>query len=463
MKKRFAVLLGIITFFTLFQYKLAMAESYDLYVDKSYSGSEEGTSDKPFKKIADALDKADKGDKIYIKNGTYEEELVLGEGIELYGQEKNKTIIKNSSDSSTTIKGKGNNVLKNLTVSGGYSGIVFEKKGEIKNCIIKNVKKNAVDAVMGSSEIKVIDSKITGNGKGIYVEMGRVILISNNEFSNNSEEGVDIREKTKGLVEGNSITGNGEGGIEIVIGSANVDIKNNKISKNKASGIAAQFYTQASKTGEVVIQNNIISQNGHFGIVCNAPSGGNIPKGYWNNSLNLVGNTIENNKKIAISKTCKIVEAVTEEEIKENEIPADEVGSTPNEETSDEEELEPENIYNQFELAAIIEMDGMKLKNSEFSSAYSQATESYKERSRFMIFFIGPDHEKISRLKQLNEEQKNSLARLQEIRSSVDNDLLNEIIDPLIQENEKNIQDSNSVIENQESKFSLFGWIFKLF
>ena len=462
MKNKLAVLLGLIILCVLFQYEFAIAESYDLYVDKNYSGDEEGTSAKPYKKIADALDKADKGDKIYIKNGTYEEALVLGEGIGLYGQEKSKTIIKNYSDSSTTIKGKGNNVLRNLTISGGYSGIVFEKKGEVKNCIIKNVKKNAIDAVLGSSELKVTDSKITGNGKGIYVEMNRTILISNNEFSDNAEEGIDIREKAKGLVEGNSITGSGEGGIEIVIGSSNVDIKNNKISKNKASGIAAQFYTQASKTGEVVIQNNIISQNGHFGIVCNAPSGGDTPKNYWNNSLKLIDNTIENNKKIAVSKTCKIVEAVTEEEIKENEIPANEIGND-NEETPDEEELEPENIYNQFELAAIAEMDGMKLKNSEFSSLYPQLIENIEKRSRFKFFFIGPDHEKISQLKQLNEQQKNSLARLQEIKSSSDNDLLNEIVEPLMQEAEKNIRESNLIIENQESKFSLFGWLFRLF
>ena len=467
MKNKLAVFLGIITFFTFFQYKLAMAESYDLYVDKSYSGDEEGTSEKPFKKISDALEKAANGDKIFIKNGTYEEELVLGEGIGLYGQDKSKTIIKNSSDSSTTIKGKSNNVLKNLTVYGGYSGVVFEKKGEIKKCIIKNVKKNAVDAVLGSSELKISDSKITGNGKGVYVQMGRTIMISNNELSDNGEEGIDIRAKVKGTIQGNSIIGNREGGIEIIIGSSNVDIKNNEISKNKASGIAAQFYAETKKIGEVNIQNNTISQNGHFGIVCNAPSGGDTPKGYWNSSLNLLDNTIENNKKIAISKSCKIVEAVTEEEIKENEIPANEIinsdKETLDEEEEEEEELKPEYIYNQFELAAIAEMDGMKLKNSEFYSLYPQLFENLEKRSRFKSFLVGPDYEKINQLKQLNEQQKNSLARLQEIKSSSDNNLLNEIIDPMTQEAEKNIRESNLIIENQESKFSLFGWIFKLF
>lgn len=468
MKKKLAVFLGILTFITLFQYKFAIAESYDIYVDKSYSGDEEGTSEKPYKKISDALEKADNGDKIFIKNGTYEEEIIVPIGVSLYGEEKSKTIIKNSSDSSTTIKSKGDNVLRNLTVFGGYSGIVFEKKGEIKKCIIKNVKKNAVDAVLGSSELKISDSKITGNGKGVYVQMGRTIMISNNEFSDNGEEGIDIRAKVKGTIQGNSITGNGEGGIEIIIGSSNVTIKNNQINKNKASGIAAQFYAETSKTGKVTIQDNTINQNGHFGIECNAPSGGNTPKGYWNNSLDLVSNVIENNKKIAVSKSCKIVEAITEEEEKGNQTlnngPEKPENTTlTGEEQKADEKIELENIYNPYELVSIKELDEIKLKNDEFYLNYLQSLKDSEKRGKIKIFFIGHNYKKIEQLKQLNEQQKNSLARLQEIKSSSENNLLNEIIDPLIQAIEKNIQESDLIIDNQEDKFSLFGWIFKLF
>jgi parallel beta-helix repeat protein len=464
MQRKISILIIALIFFLAFSAHFSWGASYDLYVDKNYSGDEEGTSEKPYKKISDALKKADDGDKIYIKNGTYEEEIVLESGVEVYGQEKSKTIIKGKSG--LTVKGKGNNKLKNLTITGGYSGVTFEKKGEVENCLIKNATKNAIDAVIGSSELKVTDSKITGNGKGIYVQMGRVIMISNNEFLDNGEEGIDIREKVKGVVQGNIITGNGEGGIEIVIGSANVTIKNNKINKNKASGIAAQFYSQAAKTGQIIIQKNTINQNGHFGIVCNAPSGGDTPKNYWNNSIDLTENTIENNKKKAISGTCKIAEAITQEEENKNQIieqPVTENNAAIGEESDATEELKPEDIYNQFELSFLKEIKSFTLQKEEFLALTIQFQNEAEKRSKIKIFFIGSEYKKINALEQLHEQQKNNLQKMRDFRSSDDNDLLSEIIDPLANEIENQIKNSEEIISLQKNKFSLFGWLIKIF
>lgn len=450
--------LTLIASVLLFNSKTVLAEDYDLYVDQDYDGGDaEGTSEKPYTSISKALEKSKDGDKVYIKNGTYEEEIVLEKEVDLYGQDKNKTIIKGKSGS--TVEAKDNSVLKNLTVSGGYSGVVFNKKGEIKNCIIEKVQKNAIDAKAGSSELKITDSKITGNAKGVYVQTGRVMLIANNEFISNIEEGIDVRDRTRGSIQNNEISSNGEGGIEIIVGSARVTIKNNIIRKNNASGIAAQFYTIAQKTGEIKIENNKIERNGHFGIVCKAPSGGKSSKNYWNDSLNLISNTIENNKDLAIAKSCKMAGAVTEEEIKENQIPNEEVENIVSAEA--EPELETEDIYMSEELPLINAIDALKPGIEELNKSSLELVESLQKRSPIKTFFVGTNYEKINQLRQLDEQQKNNLRRLQEIKSSNSSDFLNEIIDPLIESTEKNITSNDNFIVSQESKFSLLGWLFR--
>lgn len=334
-------ILAIVTiFFFIFFNHTAWSASYDLYVDESYKEDDaDGSSAKPYKTLEKAVEEADSGDKIYIKNGTYTGDVILEKGLELYGQDKNKTIITGELSSSSTIIAKGNNVIENITVSGGSSAVTFQGEGKLNKCIVKNARNKGIDLTQVNSKVIITNSKITENkGKGIYVQKDRLIEITNNEFSNNVGEGIDIREKVKGTISGNKISNNTEGGIEIVVGSSEIKILNNNISKNKASGIAAQFYSQAKKTGEVNIQGNSIIQNGKFGLACMTPSGGNTPKGYWNKSLELVNNKIEGNKKKSISKTCKIIDAITEEEEKKNQtLESEEAKNNPEEEN---EELE---------------------------------------------------------------------------------------------------------------------------
>lgn len=79
--------------------KFVEAGGYDIYVDESYDEDDsDGSSDKPYKKIEDAIEETDsKGKSIYVKNGTYEESITLSSGITLTGEDKTKTIIKSSS------------------------------------------------------------------------------------------------------------------------------------------------------------------------------------------------------------------------------------------------------------------------------------------------------------------------------------------------------------------------------
>ena len=66
MKKNKIIFLGLVLFIYFWIAFSATAASYDLYVDKSYDGEEEGTPEKPFKTIGKALENASENEKIYI-------------------------------------------------------------------------------------------------------------------------------------------------------------------------------------------------------------------------------------------------------------------------------------------------------------------------------------------------------------------------------------------------------------
>ncbi len=476
------VLTIMITCFCLFLMRgffSASAESYDVYVDQDYDGDQEGSSDKPYKKIEDAIKV--KGKNIYIKNGTYEEKITLSEDIKITGEDKNKVIIKGSSGL-TVITSKGNNALKNITITGGDEGILFEGKGNMENCIIKSASKIAINLAEGSGTVTIKNSNISNNEKGFYAQKRSSFNISGSNFENNKEEGIDIREKTDGSISGNYIANNKEGGIEIVVGSSNVFIKGNTIKKNKASGIAAQFYSQASKTGEIQISKNNISYNGVYGIICKAPSGGKTSKGYYNKSLELSDNKIEHNKRKSISGSCKIIEAVTEEEEKKNQTIESETANEVSEEESMREEEKIEGEAEAEEIGKKIEEEARILSEKKIAldnvlvqidansresiSRLNQVAYEIKNRNKIKSFLLGSDYEEISaakeEIKKMGQAREASIKMISEFESIGDAENRDKTI-VMIKELENQMLTQNSLIAREENKFNLFGWAIRIF
>jgi parallel beta-helix repeat protein len=458
-------LLAFSGFFSLNPGKI-FAASYDIYVDKSYDGEEEGNSEKPYKTIEKAIsESASRGKKIYVRNGEYKETIKLSKGVEIYGQSKNNTIIQGEGLAPVTLE--DSNVLENVTVSGGYTAITVQGKVRIKNCIVTKATKNAIILAESSSQATVEKSELFGNGKGIYVQIKRNVSIVGNYIHGNGEEGVDIRQKVQGTVSGNDIVGNGEGGIELVIGSSKLNITNNKIQKNKACGVANQFYSDWDRVGKITLSKNTISRNGKYGICCLAPSGGEgLKKGYWNESLNISENRIDDNNMKAISGSCKIIEAVSEEEEKKNEViespeaeknSENENDSQKNNGSGDEETpIAQENEKNFTSLISQVRLE----KNVLDSLIYEQKQNLGKE-NRIKTFFFGRDRKKITLLRENNEKTKEKITFVQEALERVDSD-------DLVLEGQKLIDDINAKFYetenfalNQEKSFNLFGWLTK--
>jgi len=457
--------------FVIFCPQMARAASYNIYVDKSYDGDEEGTSDKPYKTLKKAVEKAESNGsgerKIHLKNGEYDGDLTLPKETELYGQEKAKVIIKGHDFNNLNLE--GNNKLENLTVSGGMNALNLKGKTTVSGCIIKNAGKNGVNMTEGSSPVVIEKSELAYNAKGMYVQKGRAIDIVDNSIHDNDEEGIDIREKVRGSVIGNDVFSNGEGGIEIVVGSANLTIRGNDIKKNKASGIANQFYSSASKTGKITITKNTISRNGHYGMYCGAPSGGEgRPSNYWSDSLDVTNNKIELNKKKAISGSCDVVKAVTEEEKKTNETIESETAIKEEDKSAEEivKQEQEEDVFKQEEeketknkeTLAQIKSD----KNRLWEEISNKKTEINKT-NRFKSFFFGFDPKAVSPVKEYNEKIKANIAVLSELSNNTNLDEVKLDIDQLKNEMDGRLKENEAFVQQKEKSFSLFGWALRLF
>jgi parallel beta-helix repeat protein len=449
------VLLGAILLFFVFFFvtsEIIKASDYDIYVDQGYNGNDpDGSSKKPYKTIKKAIEESSsKEEKIYVKNGTYSETFSLKDGDGLYGQSKDKTIIKG------TITSEGNNLIKNIAIIGKSYGII--SSGEIESCKIKNSSKIAINLLESGEEASITNSIISGNEKGIYVQRKRSILISGNSVYNNSEEGIDIRDKVSGTINNNEIYENGESGIEIIVGGSDIKISENEIKKNKASGIASQFYSFIGKTGSIDIKNNIISKNGKYGFACGLPSGGKPSGSYWDESIKLEDNTIENNKINAVDDTCNIIEAVGEEEEADNITIEDESNSEAMEEM--EEKMENNETKEQLLKEAIAEQISI---NDALSSSADEIIKSLSGKSKLKSFFIGISSKNISQLGEKQIEINKQAVSLEDMLAET-NDAENKAsLEEEIKKLKSKSKSINSFKEEQKNKFSLWGWIKNLF
>jgi hypothetical protein len=450
-------LLLILIFAIFFSFNSVLAESYDIYVDEDCEETQDGTSDNPYCSITEALENASsKKNKIYLNKGTYKEKLKLDEKIELHGKDKDDVVIENPS-SGSTILGKGDNIIKNITVKGGYSGIVFEKEGVIEKCIIKNVRKNAIDLLPNDGEVEIKKSKITNNAKGIYVQSGRSIFISENEFIDNSEEGIDLREDISGFIQNNEISKNGESGIEVIIGNANLIISNNILSKNGASGIAAQFYPFINKIGEITIINNKISGNTNYGLDCKNTRGGTYSGDYWDKSIELAKNTIENNEKKAINPMCSIVRAINKKE-EDSQLINELVEVT--DKNIEEKRIAQEEAQKEEErLLFLEEINTIEVELENYINDSASLCEEIEKREKIKLIFFGYDKEKLAQLKNLNLHQEENRKKLEEFKSLTDRDLISNRAISIAEKLDKALEKNNILFSEKSTKKSFLSWL----
>ncbi len=181
--------------------------------------------------VQSALDAAKVDDTVFVYNGTYRENLIIGRRLSLLGEDRNSTVI----------DGRGGLWVVKTTAGGVI----------VSGFTITNSTDYAIHLILNNN-VEITDNNIVDNrGAGILLQQSTNCIVSNNNVSNNNGAGVFIH------------------------GSAN-SVVNNNIHDNYA-GISIEFSLANSVSG------NNISGNG-IGIGFGDSNGGTLSDNHiWNN------------------------------------------------------------------------------------------------------------------------------------------------------------------------------------
>ncbi len=215
------------------------------YVDDDYDNSTPGWNVDHFDTINEAINASSAGDRIIVYKGTYNERLVIDHKLNLFGEDRDTTIIDGSGTHDVIIINAQYVNVSHFTIrdSGSSSN---------NSCIAIN-QGNAI----------ITDNKITSGNIGITINNADSNIIYDNIIYSNSGNGIYLNHSDSNSITYNSITNN-YNGIFIYNSSSNSIENNSAIKSNSQNGI---FLNETSNLN--TIANNNISSNTKNGIFLN--------------------------------------------------------------------------------------------------------------------------------------------------------------------------------------------------
>jgi len=263
-----------------------------LYVDSKASGSQDGSSNHPYKTIAQAMDKANEDTKIYLSSGTYIENVNIRKGVEIYGGSPKKVSIKAKNSNKPAVEMAHDTKINNIAVDGGRNGIYVHGKSRaiIEDCVIKNSKHDGIHVNASKSsdkyKVQIVGNEIKNNDKaGVYIEGSKTDMIDN-EVHDNKGDGVDLEKGVKIWMHKNVIRDNNGAGTRIALDYSDVWAKKNTFRDNKKNGIEVNAY---GASGRVDLNTSKFINNHQHGIA--KIQRGMFNKSVWN-GLTVTGDTL---------------------------------------------------------------------------------------------------------------------------------------------------------------------------
>ncbi|UCE37524.1 MAG: right-handed parallel beta-helix repeat-containing protein [Thermoplasmata archaeon] len=208
--------------------------------------------------IQEAIDDADSGNTIFVRNGTYYESVVVDVTVTLMGEDKNTTILDGRGISDVIeITADWVNIT-DFTITGGgwwpYAGI---KLDNVQNCWIfnNNISLNDGHGIVlySSSRNKITDNIASSNHWGIYLDSSLNNNIKGNNVSNN-DEGISLESSSGNTITNNILFPNNGYAFDLCL-SSNNNITGNNISHND-NGIILFRSNQNSLNGNIFISND---------------------------------------------------------------------------------------------------------------------------------------------------------------------------------------------------------------
>ena len=241
-----------------------------LYVGGSGSGN--------YTSIQDAIDGAEKGDKIFIYNGIYYENIIIQKSIDITGENKNTTIVdgnKNGNVLNLTADwvNISNLMIKNSgigNVNQSYTGIYVRnsKHISITNSVISECEIPL--NIHYSYNVDLQHCKIFNNTGGVTFFKSINNSIGYCDISQcNSANGISLSMSSYNIVSNCKVSSNAGSGIAIIMSSNNT-ITNNTFWDNNAYGINI-----VRASGNQTSQWNTIYENNFVGSMINAHDGYN--------------------------------------------------------------------------------------------------------------------------------------------------------------------------------------------
>ena len=239
-----------------------------LYVDENASGTQDGSSEHPFKTIKQAMKEAKKNTEIHVAKGTYKENVEMKNDTEIYGEDKDDVIIEASNDDEPVVTMEDDTVINKVTLKKGSYGVKVYDKAEVSiiDCIIKDNKKDGIyikeDSVKESRRVSISENEIKNNDMAGIYSGRRSLSIVDNDISDNDGDGIDIEKGSNAWIADNRINGNDKSGMKLSIDGSNIWTKNNSIRKNNREGIEVSF---SGVAGRIDISKSKIMENDRFG------------------------------------------------------------------------------------------------------------------------------------------------------------------------------------------------------
>ena len=259
------------------------ADGNNIYVDVSYLYSNgDGSADQPYRSIQHAINVANKGDHIFVFEGTYNETLIIDKQISLIGLDAESTVIsKDGVSHRNLIEINADYVaLENFTISdveGRNLVALVYVRSDYVSIHGNNIKNSTTWGLyFDSSNDNTIGNNIINNTKGIRLVSSHNNVFSNNDFKDCKETAIQLSSSNNNMVYNNSMS-------YCKFSILSQSSSNNKIEKNvlNNSGIDG---IKLSGGNSNTIENNTVATSGSNGVFLTS------------SDSKIVGNKLDNNQ-----------------------------------------------------------------------------------------------------------------------------------------------------------------------
>lgn len=188
-----------------------------IYVNVEYNGYSEGTAEKPYGTISEALENAEDGDTIYIFGGLYQEELIIDKEIVMIGGiDEDETIIDSRFDLRYMVEITADEVT--------IEGITFSDEDDSMTSPI-----GALVAIKSDNN-RIVGNKFNNTGTyGVYISpSSRDNLVSNNVM-NYTKRGIHVDSSSTNDIANNEVHNSSEYGIYLKSSGGNNRLYSNEI------------------------------------------------------------------------------------------------------------------------------------------------------------------------------------------------------------------------------------------